>query len=204
MVRPPIDVRSQPAPRLEETDGRRRRSQDSRARIVGALLALTRAGELAPGAEQVAARAGVGLRTVFRHFADMESLYREITEVIEAELRAVAARPFASRTWRERVVELAARRSEAFEVIGPFRRASDLRRHASPVLQDDHARLTATLRDILVREAPADAIDGPALEALDLLLSYEAWSRLRREQRLDPEAARLVLERAVRALIGED
>ena len=198
-----MDVDLEPQIRAEETDGRRRRSQDSRARIVGALLKLTRAGELSPSAEQVAARAGVGLRTVFRHFSDMESLYREMTDVIESELRAVAGRPFVGGTWRERVIELAARRGEAFEVIGPFRRAADLRRHASLVLQDDHARLTATLRGILFREVPGDAIDGPALEALNLLLSYEAWSRLRRDQQLAPEDARKVLERAVRALVGD-
>jgi AcrR family transcriptional regulator len=198
-----MDVNLEPQTRSDELDGRRRRSQDSRARIVAALLKLTRAGELAPSAEQVAARAGVGLRTVFRHFSDMESLYREMTEVIETELRGVAARPFTGATWRERVMELAARRGEAFEVIGPFRRASDLRRHASLVLQDDHVRLTATLRAILRREAPADVIDASAFEALDLLLSYEAWSRLRREQHLEADEARRVLERAVRALIGE-
>ena len=198
-----MNVGRQAAPRPEETDGRRRRSQDSRARIIGALLQLTRAGVLAPSAEQVAAHARVGLRTVFRHFSDMESLYSEMTEVIESELRAVASRPFAGSTWRERVVELAVRRGEAFEVIGPFRRAADLRRHASPVLQDDHTRLTAALRGILLREVPGDAMDGPSLEALDLLLSYEAWSRLRREQGLDRDGARQVLERAVRALIGE-
>jgi AcrR family transcriptional regulator len=189
-------------PRPEETDGRRRRSLDSRARIVGALLKLTRAGELAPSAEQVAVRAGVGLRTVFRHFSDMESLYREMTEVIEAQIRAIAVRPFKGETWRERVLEMTERRGEGFEFIGPFRRASDLRRHASLVLQDDHERLTGALRQILLHELPGDTIDGPAVEALDLLLSYEAWSRLRREQGLAPAEARRVLERAVRALIG--
>jgi AcrR family transcriptional regulator len=191
-----------PPSRPEETDGRRRRSQDSRARIVAALLKLTREGELAPSAEQVAARAGVGLRTVFRHFSDMESLYREMTEVIETELRAVALRPFKGEGWRERVVELIGRRGDGFEVIGPFRRASDLRRHASLVLQDDHERLTGTLRAILLRELPGDSVDSATVEALDLMLSYEAWSRLRREQGLEPAEAQRVLERTVKALIG--
>jgi AcrR family transcriptional regulator len=188
--------------RIEETDGRRRRSQDSRARIVDALIRLTRAGELSPSAEMVAAHAGVGLRTVFRHFSDMEGLYREMTEVVESHIRTIALRPFKGETWRERVLEMCERRGEGFEFIGPFRRASDLRRHASLVLQDDHERLTGTLRLLLLREIPGDAIDTPGLEALDLLLSYEAWSRLRREQALAPEEARRVLERAIRAIIG--
>jgi len=74
----------------QETDGRRRRSADSRARIVAAMLELTRESALVPGAEQVALRAGVGLRTVFRHFQDMDSLYSEIAGPFEAALRGFA------------------------------------------------------------------------------------------------------------------
>jgi AcrR family transcriptional regulator len=194
---------SLPIPRPEETDGRRRRSLDSRARIVATVLKLIREGELMPSAELVAERGGVGLRTVFRHFSDMESLYLEMTQVLEAQIRTIAARPFQGVGWRERVVELVGRRAEGFELLGPFRLATDLRRHASSVLQEDHARLTGALRLILLRELPEGAVDATATEALDLLLSYESWSRLRREQQLDPAAAQRVLQRAVRALIGD-
>jgi AcrR family transcriptional regulator len=193
-----------PDPEPDEPDGRRRRSQDSRARIVSAMVDLVREGEIAPSAADVAARAGVGLRSVFRHFKDMESLYREITDVIEAELRAVVARPFKGATWRERVLELIDRRSGGFEQIAPMRRASDARRHGSAVLQDDHARLALTLREILRAQLPRGAVDRPTFEALELLLSYEAWTRLRVEQGLGAAEARKVLRGAVRRLIGED
>ena len=59
-----------------EIDGRRLRSQVSRAKIVEALMTLVEAGQVDPSAEEVAATAGVGLRSVFRHFKDMESLRR--------------------------------------------------------------------------------------------------------------------------------
>jgi AcrR family transcriptional regulator len=59
-------------------DGRRLRSADSRRRILGAMLALILEGKPDPGAEAVAARAGVGLRTVFRLFSDMESICAEM------------------------------------------------------------------------------------------------------------------------------
>src|SRR5690242_15438881 len=119
----------------EPMDGRRRRSQDSRARIVAAMLDLTREGAIPPTAEQVAARAGVGLRSVFRHFQDMESLYREMQGAIGAELRALVEQPFKAPTWQERVVEVIARRGAGFEIIAPFRRAADALRHNSAVLQ---------------------------------------------------------------------
>src|SRR5436305_13207547 len=106
------------------SDGRRRRGQDNRARIVAAMLEIVHAGEVSPSAEQVATRADVGLRTVFRHFRDMDSLYREMGVAIEAELLRVVATPFASADWRGRVLELIERRSAAFEKAGPYLRAS--------------------------------------------------------------------------------
>ena len=186
----------------DEPDGRRRRALDSRARIVAAMFALIQGGDLSPSAEAVAAKAGVGLRTVFRHFADMERLYLEMTAMMEAELRSVAEQPFVGRTWRERVTELIPRRGAAFEAIAPFRRAADARRHASVVLQEVHDRLAAALRRILRAQVPKSlANDAARFEALDLLLSFEAWDRLRRDQQLSPAATRQALERAVRALI---
>jgi AcrR family transcriptional regulator len=188
----------------EETDGRRRRSLDSRARIVEAMLELTRETAMAPSAEQVAQRAGVGLRTVFRHFQDMDSLYSEIARPFEAEFRLWSQRPFKGTTWRDRVVELIARRGAVFETVAPLRRASDAMRHNSPVLQAQHAVLTTSLRTILRGLIPKGAVGASTFEALDLLLGYEAWSRLRREQGLSPAQARKTLQTAVKALIGEE
>ena len=79
-----------PTPKPAE-DGRRRRGEDNRAKIVAAMLEIIHAGEIAPSAELVAQRADVGLRTVFRHFQDMDSLYREMSVVIGKELHAAAA-----------------------------------------------------------------------------------------------------------------
>ena len=185
-----------------DSDGRRRRSQDSRARIVTAMLELTRAGEITPGAEQVAARAKVGPRTVFRHFKDMDSLYREIFRVIEDELLDGLARPFKAATWQSRVLELIERRSRAYDRIAPFRRAADVHRHNSPFLDERRDRLAARSREILVRQLPAKlAGDALWLETLDLLLSYEAWNRLRRDQGLTARRAREVLAAAVKQVL---
>ena len=185
-------------PAQEERDGRRLRSIDSRARIVKAMLALIEEGDMAPGAEAVAARAEVGLRTVFRHFKDMESLYREMSDVMEAEISAFSRTPFKSTNWREKLQELVERRAFAFERITPFKRASDIHRYKSAFLDADNSRLVIALRKILQREMPPEVLqDAPLLEALDLLLSFESWSRLRREQGLSIKKAREVLSLAV-------
>ena len=201
---PPDQAQRPPIPaEPPQLDGRVRRGQDNRARIVAAMLELIQAGDVSPGAEAVAARADVGLRTVFRHFKDMDSLYSEMSQVIFGELRAVADTPFVAQDWKSRVLELVARRAFGFEKIAPFRRASDAQRHGSKFLDGDHARFVAAQREIVRREVPPEvAQDAPVFEALDLLLSYETWSRLRREQELSPRQAREVLEGLVKRVIG--
>ena len=167
------------------------------------MLDLIHAGDLAPSAEQVAQRADVGLRTVFRHFQDMDSLFREMSVVIMGELHAAAEAPFRSADWRERVVELVERRGWAFEKVGPFLRATSLLQRRSKYMDIDHARLVKALREILKQQLPpAVAGDRLKLEALDLLLSFEAWSRLRREQGLSAQRAQDTLAAGVRRLIG--
>jgi len=184
-------------------DGRHRRGEDSRARIVAAMLEIVQGGDVSPSAEQVAARADVGLRTVFRHFKDMDSLYREMSVVIEREMRALVERPFAAQDWRERLVELISRRATVFEKIGPFKRAANVARHRSKFLEVDNGRLVTALREILVAQLPPEAAgDAAKLEILDLLLSFESWSRLRREQGLSVARARETLEAAIRRLVA--
>jgi AcrR family transcriptional regulator len=184
-------------------DGRRRRGLDNRARIVAAMLEIVQSGEMAPSAEQVAIRADVGLRTVFRHFRDMDSLYGEMSAAITDEIMAVAGRPFRAADWRGRVLEMVERRAVVFEKIAPYQRASAATRHRSKFLAAGHERLTRTAREFLKAQLPAAVLGDPAtLEALDLLLSYESWARLREEQNLSPERAREVIEAAVRKLIA--
>jgi AcrR family transcriptional regulator len=184
-------------------DGRRRRGLDNRARIVAAMLEIVHAGEVAPSAEQVAQRADVGLRTVFRHFRDMEALYREMSVEIERELLGLAGRPFTAAGWRERVIELVDRRAFGFETVAPYHRAAAASRHRSRFLAADHARLVAISRELLVAQLPPEMVrDQLTLNALDLLLSVETWVRLRDDQGLSPKRARDVIEAAVRKLIS--
>ena len=190
-----MDIATRPAPAPEPADGRRRRGMDNRARIVAAMMEMVRAEEVVPSAERVAAKADVGLRTVFRHFQDMDSLYREMSLAIEGEIRAIMAEPLQAEAGPKRLVELIARRTRCFEAIAPFRRAAEAYRHRSRFLGSDYVRLVRELRAILERELPAEIVRDPLrLEALDLLLSFEAWARLRREQALSIEAAQAVVE----------
>ena len=185
-----------------ETDGRRRRSLDSRARIVAAMVELVQEGQVSASAELVAERAQVGLRTVFRHFKDMDSLYREMSRIIEDRVvREIDHSVFAG-DWPQRLDEMIRRRGILFELITPFKRAEAAQRHRSRFLEQDVQALNLRLRELLIAGVPPElAADSPRLEALDLLLSFEAWDRLRREQALSVEAAQAVLRTAATSLL---
>lgn len=183
------------------TDGRRRRSEQSRDRIVAAIMALVEEGGITPSAEDVAARASVGLRSVFRHFKDMESLYAEMTLRLARGYEAALA-PFETSGWHDQLFEAIGRRFAIYEQMLPYKRASDAHRHESPTIQAMHEGSTALLRARLRAVMPPHLVDNAlAFETLDLLLCIDSWSRLRVDQKLPVALARQVIETQVAAVI---
>ena len=191
------------AAKAESVDGRIVRRHNNRRRIVAAMLGLVRAGSISPGAEEVAERAGVGLRTVFRHFDDMDSLYREMAEAMRIELQPIVAVPFASRDWKGKIVEMIERRARLFERAMPFKNAADVHRHRSEFLRKDYESMRAAERTALEMALPASLRnDKRIFEALDHALSFSTWQHLRRDQKLSQAEAAQTVQYNVRALIG--
>lgn len=183
-------------------DGRVQRRERSRAAIVAALFDLVGSGVLLPTAQQVAARAGVGIRSVFRHFDDMESLYAELHSRLQEEALPLLEQAPPDGALRARALALVDQRARFFERIAPYKRAGNLQRWRSAFLQRGHASLIRELRAAL-REALPEVARAPGSlgEALDLVTSFEAWDRLRSDQRLSRERAQEAVEQAVLGLI---
>jgi len=184
-----------------ELDGRRQRSDASRRKIALAMLDLLREGEADPSADLVAERAGVGRRTVFRLFSDMEGVFREMHAIMTSRLTPEFARPLTAATWRGRLDELIERRAKAFEQMLPIKTAADARRYTSNFLTTEHKNITRLQRQALLAVLPATYARNEMLEALDLALSFEAWRRLRYEQGLSVKQAQEVLRRMISALV---
>lgn len=189
------------ASRAAAPDGRALRSERSRAAIVQALLGLVGEGIVEPTAQQVAERAGVGLRTVFRHFDDMEVLFAAVDARVQADALPLLPDEPPQGPLAERVRALVARRSAFFERIAPYKRAGQLRRNRSPFLTGQHEALRRELRRRLLQalpelaQAPADLVD-----AFEQATSFEAWDRLRSEQRASRARAVAAMLRMAAAL----
>jgi hypothetical protein len=140
---------------------------------------------------------------VFRRFSDMERLFVEMSTRMQAEVlpllldgepRGDSSRGRARSSTGARSSTSASRATSARPISSARARrtcAGGTRARAAP------ARRAPPLAPEL-RRAPAALVD-----ALELATSFEAWDRLRIEQRLGRERAHAAVERIVLDLIAE-
>lgn len=167
-------------------------------------MALIRDGEMSPSAAQVAERANVGLRTVFRHFEEMEVLYREIAEVVRPRVLSALLQPYRGVTWRDQFDELIQRRIEVYEEIMPLKIAGSILRFRSPFLMQDYNDHLKFARKTLKQVVPlAISEDRDLFRALEMVTSFQAWRRLRQDQGLSVADATRVLQRLVAGLLPQ-
>jgi AcrR family transcriptional regulator len=177
-------------------DGRRERSRSSRSKIVAALLDLIGKGEFDPSTARVAEVAGVGLRSVFRHFNDMDALYREVGELIAAQVMPIILVPPTGATWKEKLFDISNRRAKIFETILPYRISSSLRRFNSPYLMQDYRWMQRFQWETIDVHLPATVkADLAAARGLNVVLSFQTWQMLRHDQELSVEDAKAVVQR---------
>tara|TARA_B100000614_G_scaffold119087_1_gene106775 strand:+ start:302 stop:904 length:603 start_codon:yes stop_codon:yes gene_type:complete len=94
---------NQPALKINTSDGRFARSQKTKDAIVKALLKLLNDTPF-PTAEQVARESKIGLRTVYRQFKDIESIYLSLHEECLYSLNKMFANEIdVSKSFQERV-----------------------------------------------------------------------------------------------------
>jgi len=182
-------------------DGRRKRSARSRERIVDAMFEVILSGDMHPSASRIAEAANVSLRTVFRHFEEMDSLYGEMTERMEAEIMPQVTEPFTAPDWRAKLEELVERRARIYERIMPLKVAGSLRRFQSPLLAENYRRFLEGERAGLRLVLPAEiAVDPVRFAALETATGFQAWRRMRQDQGLSPEDAKAAMRFTVFAL----
>lgn len=178
------------------TDGRRERSRSSRSKIIAAMLDLVGNGDVAPSAARVAEVAGVGLRSVFRHFDDMDELYKEMGDVIEARVMPIILQAPSGTTWKEKLTDIADRRAKVFETILPFRISANLKRFQSPYLMQDYRRMLRLESETVEAHLPQAVMhDVVAARGLNVILSFQTWRLLRHDQDLPVDDAKAVVRR---------
>jgi AcrR family transcriptional regulator len=173
--------------------------------VVDAILDLLVEGETRPTAQQVSDRSGVSMRTIFRLFDDMTSLHQAAIERQAERIVALMVPLTETGPLAERVDALVASRSTVYESISPVRRAAVRLAATSPTIASELGRAAALFRaqvaDTLRPEI--DGRDPAALDAIDVVTSWEAWERLRTTQGLSVTEAGAVVRHTLVALLAD-
>jgi TetR/AcrR family transcriptional regulator of autoinduction and epiphytic fitness len=191
----------------QSQDGRLVRSARTRDAIVDAMRSLHHEGDLRPTASRVAEKAGVSLRTVWQHFADLETLLlaagQRDFEVASSYVVAIdAGQPLAAR-----VDQLVDQRSQLFEAVAPVWRAGRLQEPFSPQIQRNRDRIVDAGREQLARvfapelAAVSAASRRTTMNALQAATNWATWESLRTDLRLSTTETQQVVSTLVLKLL---
>lgn len=192
-----------------ETDGRRLRRAVNREAVVDALLDLYQEGNLRPGTDEIAERAGISPRSLFRYFEDTDDLAGEaITRQLARAVPLVQLDVGPDSEFGERVEALVAQRARLFAAVGQAARVARLRAPFQPrlaqTLSESRRFLRSQLQALFAPELEAMGAEraGWVLASADVLGSFETYQLLTTDQGLDPDEAARVVARALGALLS--
>ena len=193
---------SEPENSPSKPDGRRMRSDRSRQLIIESMLELIKQGNLVPTAQQVADHANVGIRSVFRHFEDMESIFETASELCHREYRGLFIRGDRSGTMQERILHATECHADAYETISNMILSGAARRWNSEVLQKSYLDYQRQLRRDLNEWLPElVSLSESKRQAVDSIASFEIWHRLRKIQGLGKAESIEIIVEMLEALI---
>jgi len=155
-----------------------------------------------PTADRIAKLAGVSLRALWSHFADMEALMTASAQRI-LERRDAAHQPIsADLPLTERIEAYCDQRARLNDLVGPAARASALKEPFSPALQR-YRKLHMERARAEVAALFGTEIDGDQelLNAITVVSMWNTWDTLRTPMELSTETAAAILRRTVSTLL---
>ncbi|OAO00632.1 hypothetical protein A8B75_18060 [Sphingomonadales bacterium EhC05] len=185
-------------------DGRRERSRSSRGKIVRAMMDLIIKGNIDPSAAKVAEEAGVGLRSVFRHFDDKDSIFREMDEILEAAYLPTMRAPYQSDSWKDQLFELVERRAKVNEETASFRISTSIQRFNSKLLMDNYRKLLRNEHKALDAILPNHVRkDEQRARAILLATSFDTWRLFRQDEELSKKKTIEVIKQLLRDILDQ-
>ena len=186
-------------------DGRRQRGERTRQAIIEAALSLQEEGVLVPTAQQISDRAGVLIRSFFRHFEDMETLFKAADDQLRDSYEALFIGGNRQGSLAERVHGAVERRSAAFEQLTNVFLGTKAQLWRYEMLRKNYARNQKGLRKDLEAWLPElNGLPEVECESAHAIASFEMWNRLRSEQGLTEQASISVIQSTLISLLSAD
>ena len=179
---------------MRSEDGRHMRRDRNRTAVVNALLSLYSEGSLDPSSVEIAERAGLSPRSLFRYFDDVDDLCHEAVMARQRTLLpllVIDARP--SDPIEMRVAALLRQRTAVFAAMGNAGRVARLREPFLPVIAAELGIARAFLRGQIEKlfaaelAAMSPAAASAVLMSTDVMCSFEARQLFTGDQRLAAE-----------------
>lgn len=189
-------------------DGRTARAVRTREALVDATIALVEEGDARPTAPRIAERAGVSVRSVFQHFADLEALFTAMGVRVFERLAALVHPIDPELPLPERVAEFVRQRAEVCEAVTPINRAAMTHAPTSRTInrqfRTGHAFAAAQIEETFAGELREAGEHRDALaDALLVATSWSTWNLLRSlEGRSVPATTAAVARLVDLALVG--
>lgn len=193
----------------EEDRSLRSDSRRNRNAVVDAMLALIREGNVSPSSSEIADRAGISSRSVFRYFDDIDDLCRTAIARQFDRLRPLLALDLPDDADTATKVQLLAEQRVAlFEGMGMVGVVARLRAPTQPLVAAQLAQLRSFLRHQLKRTfadelaAMAAPAAGSVLAVADVVCSFEAYQLLRGDQTMSRARAMAAMADGTLRLFG--
>jgi AcrR family transcriptional regulator len=190
-------------------DGRTLRRTRNRAAVIVALLAIIREGNLHPGASEIADRAGVSHRSIFRYFEDLDDLVRTAIDHAFVEAGPLAdISDIGTGSLDERIARLVDARVALFEHIDGTMQLARMRAPRIPSIDEGIAAVANVFRDQIAEHfaAELDVVSDDErlllVDAVLVLTSYDSCTIHLRLLHSDLERIRTAWVSALTALLS--
>lgn len=189
-------------------DGRTLRRTRNRTAVIVALLDLIREGNLDPSTSDIADRAGVSDRSIFRYFEDLDDLVRTTIAYAFEEAAVVGAIDDVGQgPLDERVTRFVDARIRVFQQMDGAMRVARMRSHTIPSIDDEFAAILEFTRHI-VRRHFADEVEAmpqphqdDIVDAVVVLVTYDTYAIHTRMLRNPDQRMHRALEAAITTLL---
>jgi AcrR family transcriptional regulator len=192
----------------QHVDGRTLRRTRNRAAVIAALLEIIREGNLRPGASEIADRAGVSHRSIFRYFDDLDDLARTAIDHAFEEAGPLADVPdIGSGSLDERTASFVDARLALFESVDGAMQLARMRAPSIPSIDEGIAEIAVLFKtqitEHFARElAEVDDDDRDLLvEGVLVLTSHDSFAIHRRVLGNDIERIRAAWRCALGAML---
>jgi AcrR family transcriptional regulator len=163
-------------------DGRTMRRKRNRMSVINALLSMIREGDLHPAASDIADRAGVSHRSIFRYFDDLDDLVRTTIAQAFREVGALNTIPdIGQGELTGRIERFVDARLKLLEFVDRPMQLARARAHSIPSIDDQLSSVAELLRAQIQEHFEPElskldeSVRAAVVDAVLLLTSYDSY-----------------------------